>query len=42
VDEVLRIAVDEMRHSVGAAYAAVQLTAPTQGNGGQGEDDDRK
>ncbi len=31
VDEVLRIAADEMRHSVGAAYTAVQL-APLAGN----------
>ncbi len=38
VDEVLRIAADEMRHSVGAAYTAVKLTPPTQNNGEQGED----
>ena len=42
VDEVLRIAVNEMRHSVGAAYAAVQLTPPTQSNSGRGEDDERQ
>ena len=40
VDEVLRIAADEMRHSVGAAYTAVKLTPPTQGPNGQGEDHD--
>jgi GAF domain-containing protein/HAMP domain-containing protein len=42
VDEVLRIAVNEMRHSVGATYAAAQLTPPAPGNGEQGEDHDRK
>jgi GAF domain-containing protein len=34
VDDVLRIAADEMRHSVGATYTAVKLAPPTgQSNG---------
>lgn len=40
VDDVLRIAADEMRHSVGAAYTAVKLTPPTDSTSGQGEDHD--
>ena len=39
VDEVLHIAADEMRHSVQAAYTAVQLMPPATGNG-QGDDYD--
>jgi GAF domain-containing protein len=42
VDEVLRIAVNEIRHSVDATYAAVQLTSPLQSSSGQGEDHDSK
>ncbi len=42
VDEVLRIAADEMRRSVGAAYTAVKLTPPTGAGNGQGEDHDSK
>ncbi len=38
VDEVLHIAADEMRHSVGAAYTAVKLTPPTQDHGEPGGD----
>ncbi|HTP10232.1 MAG TPA: GAF domain-containing protein [Anaerolineae bacterium] len=41
VDEVLRIAADEMRHSVGATYTAVKLTPTGTGNG-QGDDYDSK
>jgi GAF domain-containing protein len=40
VDEVLRIAVDEMRHSVGAAYTAVKLTPSTSRDDEQGDDHD--
>jgi GAF domain-containing protein/HAMP domain-containing protein len=40
VDEVLRIATDEMRHSVGATYTAVKLTPPGSASNGQGEDHD--
>jgi GAF domain-containing protein len=40
VEEVLRIAADEMRHSVSATYTAVKLTPPTQSHNGQGEDHD--
>lgn len=43
VDEVLRIAADEMRHSVGAAYTAVQLaplTEPDSGATGIGQQGD--
>jgi GAF domain-containing protein/HAMP domain-containing protein len=40
VDEVLRIATDEMRSSVGAAYTAVKLTPPDKTGNGQGEDHD--
>ena len=40
VDEVLRIAADEMRHSVGAAYTAATLTPPTGAGSGQGADYD--
>ncbi|CAG0926664.1 Methyl-accepting chemotaxis protein McpB [Thermoflexales bacterium] len=35
VEEVLRIAADEMRHSVQATYTAVNLTPPTGGDGKQ-------
>jgi GAF domain-containing protein/HAMP domain-containing protein len=42
VDDVLRIAADEMRHSVQAAYAAVQLAPPASAGNGEGDDDDRK
>ena len=34
VDEVLRIAADEMRHSVGAAYTAVKLTPLAENDNG--------
>ncbi len=34
VDEVLRIAADEMRHSVGAAYTAVQLAPLAENDNG--------
>jgi GAF domain-containing protein/HAMP domain-containing protein len=40
VDEVLRIAADEMRHSVGATYTAVNLTPPAAAGNGQGDDYD--
>ncbi len=42
VDEVLRIATDEMRHSVGAAYTAVNLIRPTGVSNGEGDDYDRE
>jgi GAF domain-containing protein/HAMP domain-containing protein len=42
VDEVLHIAADEMRHSVQAAYTAVQLTPPASSDNGQGDDHDSK
>jgi GAF domain-containing protein/HAMP domain-containing protein len=42
VDEVLRIAADEMRHSVGATYTSVKLTPPTGAGNGQGEEHDSK
>jgi GAF domain-containing protein len=42
VDEVLRIAADEMRHSVGATYTAVKLTPPTGTGDGEGDDYDSK
>ena len=40
VDEVLRIAADEMRHSVQAAYTAIELKSPSKAGNGQGDDDD--
>jgi GAF domain-containing protein/HAMP domain-containing protein len=39
VDEVMRIAAEEMRHSVQAAYTAIKLTPPTGIGNGQGDDD---
>jgi GAF domain-containing protein len=42
VDEVLRIAADEMRRSVGAAYTAVTLAPPTGAGNGEGDDYDSK
>ena len=42
VDEVLRIAADEMRHSVGATYTAVTLMPPTGTDNGQGDDYDNQ
>ena len=42
VDEVLRIAVDEMRHSVGAAYTAVKLAPATSSDDMQGVDHDNQ
>ncbi len=42
VDEVLRIAADEMRLSVGAAYTVVKLDPPTDTNLEQGDDYDRQ
>lgn len=42
VDDVLRIAADEMRRSVQATYTAVQLTPPTGAGNGQGDDHDSK
>jgi len=40
VDEVLHIAADEMRHSVGATYTAVNLTPPAAAGNEQGDDYD--
>jgi GAF domain-containing protein len=40
VEEVLRVAADEMRHSVQAAYAAVELMPPSSSDNGQGGDHD--
>jgi GAF domain-containing protein len=37
VDEVLRIAADEMRHSMSATYTAVKLTPPSGTGNGQGD-----
>ncbi len=42
VDDVLRIAADEMRRSVQATYTAVQLTPPSGTGNGQGDDHDSK
>lgn len=40
VDEVLRIATEEMRNSVGATYTAAKLTQPGSEGNGQGEEHD--